>query len=77
MERINPRLAIKKFLTRTFVYNNRKNCKTNSISMDRSHVYDQTSYMKSISNCNLKTDAPYQKKKILHKQCNQKTDASK
>ncbi len=36
-----------------------KICKTSSLSMeDRSHVYVQTSYMKSISNCNLKTDAP-------------------
>jgi hypothetical protein len=35
-----------------------KNCKTYSVSMDRSHVYVQTSYMKSMSNCNLKTDAP-------------------
>jgi hypothetical protein len=35
-----------------------ENLLTNYIAMDRSHVHVQTTRMKSMSNCNLKTDAP-------------------
>jgi hypothetical protein len=58
MEKNKPMPGYQEILDHDMLYVFMKNCKINSVSMDRSHVYVQTSYMKSISNCNLKTDEP-------------------
>ncbi len=45
-----PKSGYQEIFDQNILYNNRKNCKTNFFSMDRSHVYVQTSDMNSINN---------------------------